>query len=78
MQVVIVPISKNDEDKNAINIFEPYYKIIKNLRGKDSCRWTNNTPGYKFNEWEMKGVPLRMEVRPRDIENDKVVLVRRI
>ena len=39
--------------------------------------WTNNTPGFKFNDWEMKGVPLRMEVGPRDIENDQVVIARR-
>ena len=39
--------------------------------------WTNNSPGFKFNEWEMKGVPLRMEVGPRDIKEEKVVLVRR-
>ena len=35
--------------------------------------WTNNSPGFKFNEWEMKGVPLRMEVGPRDVKEKKVV-----
>ena len=35
------------------------------------------SPGYKFNDWEMRGVPLRLEVGPRDIENNQVVLVRR-
>jgi len=39
--------------------------------------WTNNSPGFKYNEWEMKGVPLRMEIGPRDIKENKVVLVRR-
>ena len=39
--------------------------------------WSDNTPGFKFNEWEMKGVPLRLEVGPRDIEGGKAVLVRR-
>jgi prolyl-tRNA synthetase family I len=37
----------------------------------------NYTPGFKFNDWEMKGVPIRIEVGPRDIEQDQVVLVRR-
>ena len=37
----------------------------------------NVTPGYKFNEWEMKGVPIRIEMGPRDIENGVCVLVRR-
>ena len=35
------------------------------------------TPGYKFNEWELKGVPIRIEIGPRDIENNKVILSRR-
>ena len=39
--------------------------------------WTDNTPGYKFNEWELKGVPLRAEIGPRDIEKNSVVLARR-
>ena len=38
---------------------------------------TDNSPGWKFNEWEMKGVPLRIELGPRDIEAGKMVLVRR-
>ena len=78
VQIVIVPISKNDRDKNAIKLFlNPIIKALKTLGVRTHVDWTNNTPGYKFNEWEMKGVPLRMEVGPRDIENDKVVLVRR-
>ena len=38
---------------------------------------TDNSPGWKFNEWEMKGVPLRIELGPRDIEAGKMTLVRR-
>ena len=37
----------------------------------------NYTPGYKFNEWELKGVPVRIELGPRDIENNQCVIVRR-
>ena len=37
----------------------------------------NISPGYKFNEWEMKGVPIRIEVGPRDIENNSILIVRR-
>ena len=78
LQIVIVPISKNDEDKNAIKLFlNPIIKSLNTVGVRIHVDWTNNTPGYKFNEWEMKGVPLRMEVGPRDIKNDKVVLVRR-
>jgi prolyl-tRNA synthetase len=39
--------------------------------------WTDKRPGWKFNEWELKGVPLRIEVGPRDLQHDKVTLVRR-
>ena len=78
VQIVIVPISKNDEGKNAIKLFlDPIIKSLITEGVRTHVDWTNNTPGYKFNEWEMKGVPLRMEVGLRDIENDKVVLVRR-
>ena len=38
----------------------------------------NNTPGWKYNEYELKGVPLRLEIGPRDVQNQSVVLVRRI
>ena len=78
VQMVIIPISKNDEDEKAIKLYlDSTIKSLKTEGVRIHVDWTNNTPGYKFNEWEMKGVPLRMEVGPRDIENDKVVLVRR-
>jgi len=38
---------------------------------------SENTPGWKFNEWELRGVPVRMEIGPRDVQNNSVVLVRR-
>ena len=38
---------------------------------------TDNSPGWKFNEWEMRGVPVRIEVGPRDLEEGKIVLFRR-
>ncbi len=38
---------------------------------------SENTPGWKFNEWELRGVPVRMEIGPRDVKNNSVMLVRR-
>ena len=35
------------------------------------------SPGWKFNEWEMRGVPIRIEIGPRDVENNQVILARR-
>jgi prolyl-tRNA synthetase len=39
--------------------------------------WSDKRPGWKFNEWELKGVPVRVEVGPRDLQADQVTLVRR-
>lgn len=39
--------------------------------------WSDKSPGWKFNEWEMRGVPVRVEVGPRDVKNGQAVLVRR-
>ena len=39
--------------------------------------WSDKTPGWKFNEWEMRGVPVRLEVGPRDVKNGVATLVRR-
>lgn len=76
VQVVIVPIAMHKEgvlDK-ARDIYDRLNEI--GLRVELDDRDTQS-PGWKFNEWELKGVPVRIEVGPRDIENDQVVLVRR-
>jgi prolyl-tRNA synthetase len=77
IQVVVVPIV-NDENKAAI--LNEASKIAQTLGGV--CRTKlddrdNLTPGRKFNEWELKGVPLRVEVGPRDVKSRQAVLVRR-
>ncbi len=76
VQVVIVPIAMHKEgvlDK-ARDIYDRLNEI--GLRVELDDRDTQS-PGWKFNEWELKGVPVRIEIGPRDIENDQVVLVRR-
>ena len=74
IQVVVVPIAahKPGVSEKAAELAE---KISKYARVKldDS----DNAPGWKFAQWEMKGVPVRLEVGPRDIENGQCVLVRR-
>ena len=76
-QVVIVPIWRKDADKAAVT--EVVARIQKMLKGKVRIKadMSENTPGWKFNEWELRGVPLRMEIGPRDVQNNSVVLVRR-
>ena len=75
IQVVIVPIAQHKEgvlDK-ANELFED---LKKNYRVKLDDR-DNYSTGFKFNDWEMRGVPIRIEIGPRDIENGVAVLVRR-
>ena len=77
IQVVIVPIIPSKDDKN--NVMENVENIktmLSNYRLSIDDR-EEVTPGYKFNEWELKGVPIRIEIGPRDIENNKVILSRR-
>ncbi len=74
IQVVIVPIASHKE-----GVVEKATEICENL--KKVCRVkldnSDQTPGWKFAEYEMKGVPLRLEIGPRDIENNQCVVVRR-
>jgi prolyl-tRNA synthetase len=76
-QVVVVPIWRKDAEKTAVN--EMVARVEKMLKGKVRVKldMSENTPGWKFNEWELRGVPVRMEIGPRDVQNNSVVLVRR-
>lgn len=78
-QVVVVPIGKSEEDLTAIRDFMEMSITALNDKGVRihiDDRLTVS-PGYKFNEWEMKGVPLRIEVGARDMEKNSAVIVRR-
>jgi prolyl-tRNA synthetase len=79
MQVVIVPIYKTDDEKMAV--MEAIRKITAEWKGKIRFHIDdrdNLTPGFKFNEWEQKGVPLRMEVGPKDVQKQSVALAQRV
>jgi prolyl-tRNA synthetase len=77
IQVVIVPIYKTDEEKAAVlEVAGQVAASLKGLRVKLDDR-EQMTPGFKFNDWEMRGVPLRIEVGPRDVKNRQCVLARR-
>ena len=78
-QVVIVPIHKNDDEKASVmEAVERIRRLLESagLRAKIDNR-EGLTPGYKFNDWEMRGVPLRVEIGPRDVANGSVALARR-
>ena len=79
IQVVIIPIYYSDKDKeNVIQKATEIHDILEknNVRVKLDDR-DQVTPGFKFNDWELKGIPLRIEIGPKDIEKKKVVLARR-
>jgi len=77
-QIVIVPIFRTDEDRQIIRHFlKPALDEFKNNGIRYYEDWAPNSPGFKFNEWEMKGVPIRLEVGPRDVNESNVILARR-
>lgn len=77
IQVVIVPIWRSNEQEVKVReAVERVKEELKGLRYEFDDRETY-TPGWKFNEWEQKGVPLRIEIGPREVEKKQVVLVRR-
>jgi len=82
VQVVVVPIWKSDEEKKTVlDAVEDLRSKIRNeapeirLRVDDRDQYK---PGYKFNEWELKGVPLRIELGPRDVASGEAVLANRL
>ncbi len=75
IQVVIVPIAQHKE-----GVLEKVEELNKKLSDKFRVKVDDRdkySPGYKFNYWEMKGAPIRLEIGPRDIENNECILVRR-
>lgn len=78
-QIVIVPIAKNDDEKAKVMEVVKQMKtelVAADIRVKVDER-EGLTPGFRFNDWEMRGVPVRMEVGPKDVEKGTVVLARR-
>ncbi|MCM1311051.1 MAG: proline--tRNA ligase [Bacteroides sp.] len=79
IQVVIVPIYKNDEQLKAVS--EKVLPIVEALRAKGiSVKYDdadNRRPGFKFADYELKGVPVRLAIGARDLENGTVEVMRR-
>jgi prolyl-tRNA synthetase len=77
-QAVIVPIWRKDAQKAAV--LEATDRIRAELAARFRVTVDDRegmTPGWKFNEWELRGVPLRIEIGPRDVEKESVVFARR-
>lgn len=78
IQAVIVPIWRKVAERDVV---EEFVGQVQTALGSDVRLFIDQrddkTPGWKFSEWELKGVPLRIEIGPRDVQNGQVVLVRR-
>ena len=78
VQVIAIPISKDDQQTEEVKAYlNPILAALERSGVRVQVDWTDNSPGFKFNEWEMKGAPLRMEAGPRDVQQGNVVLARR-
>jgi prolyl-tRNA synthetase len=83
-QVVVVPIFRTEEDRvavaAAIEKLEASLADVQTASGPLRLKvdWRDETPGYKYNHWELRGVPFRLEVGPRDVTAQQGMLVRRL
>ncbi len=76
-QIVIVPIFRNEEERTAVmETVERIKSQLKDHRVKLDDR-EGVTPGFKFNDWELRGVPIRVEVGPKDVAKGTVAIARR-
>ncbi|MBW3020513.1 proline--tRNA ligase [Candidatus Woesearchaeota archaeon] len=75
-KVVIVPILFEDSKKDVLAMSNKISKTLNKFRPILDDR-EGHSPGWKFSDWEMKGIPLRIELGPKDLENNSVVIVRR-
>lgn len=77
VQVIMIPVGPPKLREQVMEKFDPLFADLKaaGVRVKTDLR--EETPGWKFNEWEMRGVPLRLELGPRDVQNNQCVLARR-
>ena len=77
VQVIIVPIMFDKTKKEVLEKAESIRTILKKDFRVEIDTRDGYTPGWKFNEWEMRGVPLRLEIGPKDMAQGQVMLVRR-
>jgi prolyl-tRNA synthetase len=79
VQVAVVPIFRDSEGRDRVEAFVETWRRAVEAEGiRLKVDWSPDRPGEKFNWWELKGVPLRLEVGPRDVEARQVVLASRL
>tara|TARA_B100001564_G_scaffold358367_1_gene376837 strand:- start:4143 stop:5606 length:1464 start_codon:yes stop_codon:yes gene_type:complete len=78
IQAVLIPIFRDEKQRKIIEVYID--SIIKDLKQNEIrffVDWSDSSPGFKFNEWELKGVPIRIEIGPRDVDSNTVIIARR-
>ena len=76
-QIILIPIYKNDEEKaKVLPVVDQVERELQGFRLKTDRR-EEVTPGFKFNDWEMRGVPLRIEIGPKDVQKGTLAFARR-
>ena len=77
VQVIIIPIFRSDTERSQIvTALQQVLTDLEDIRVK--VDWRDERPGFKYNEWELKGVPVRIEIGPRDLAKGEVTVVRRL
>lgn len=76
IQVAIIPIQS--QKQGVLEASENVKKTLENLQYRVKLDNSDKTPGWKFSEYEMKGVPIRIEIGPRDLETNECVIVKRV
>src|SRR5579862_831336 len=78
IQAVIVPIWRKDDEREAVAaLVSEVERALRAAGVRVRADWREERPGYKFNHWELRGVPVRIEIGPRDAANGQVTLVPR-
>jgi prolyl-tRNA synthetase len=82
VQLIVIPIFRTEDER--VRVAGAVDGIVRGLsdgRGDRAVRvevdWRDSSPGFKFNHWELRGVPFRLEIGPRDLAADQAVLVKR-
>jgi prolyl-tRNA synthetase len=83
VQVAIVPIFRKDEERAAVaEAIDRFQASLASTPEGKAVRvqvdWRDESPGFKYNHWELRGVPFRMEIGPRDVAAGQAVLVKRV
>ncbi|ACI20141.1 proline--tRNA ligase [Dictyoglomus thermophilum] len=77
-QIVIIPIWKSETDKTKVyNYVDEIYEVLRKYFRVKVDKDEEHTPGWKFNEWELKGVPVRVEIGPKEVEKQELYVARR-